>query len=228
MAGGGLYQFTRVSIGVTNKVACFQRIMDSLVKEEQLTGTYAYMDDITICRMTQEEHDANLVKFLEDAKKKNISYNEDKCTFSTKRLSILGYVLEGGEKRPYPERLRPLRELPTPQGKSLRQTLDLFAYYSNWIYDYLTKIHPLNTTTVSPVTKKVKVYFYTLKQNIENSAVQAIDKSLPVEIDASEVAIAAALSQDSHPVAFFSRTFQGPENHYAAIEKEAQAVTEAV
>ena len=82
--------------------------------------------------MTQEEHDANLKKFLEAAKRKNISYNEEKCSFSTKRLSILGYVVKGGEKRPDPERLRSLRELPGPEDKkSLRRTLDLFAYYSH-------------------------------------------------------------------------------------------------
>ena len=34
--------------------------MDSLIQEEQLTGTYAYLDDVTICGMTQEEHDAPL------------------------------------------------------------------------------------------------------------------------------------------------------------------------
>ncbi|XP_069990683.1 uncharacterized protein [Penaeus vannamei] len=64
-------------------VACFQRIMDSLIKEEGLAGTYAYLDDATICGMTQQEHDDNLNKFLEAAARRNMTYNEDKCTIST-------------------------------------------------------------------------------------------------------------------------------------------------
>lgn len=96
-AGGGLYQFTRVPFGVTNEVACFQRIMDSFMKEGQLSWIYAYLDNITICVITQVGHDFNRNKFFKASKEK-ICYNEQKCIFSTKRLSILGYAVEGGEK----------------------------------------------------------------------------------------------------------------------------------
>lgn len=77
-ACGKLYQFTRVPFGVTNGVACFQRVMDSFIKEEKLAGTYAYLDDVTICGKTQEEHDYNLKKFLDAAKSRNVTYNERK------------------------------------------------------------------------------------------------------------------------------------------------------
>ena len=35
-ASAGLYQFTRLPFGVTNGVACFQRIMTQFVQEEKL------------------------------------------------------------------------------------------------------------------------------------------------------------------------------------------------
>ena len=74
-ACGRLYQFTRVPFGVTNGVPCFQRIMDTFIKKENLAGTYVYLDDVTICGKTQEDHDRNLERFLETAKKLNINYN---------------------------------------------------------------------------------------------------------------------------------------------------------
>ena len=89
-----LYQFTRILFRVTNGVACFQRIMDSFIKEEKLAGTFAYPDDITACGMTQAKHYGNLEKFMKAAEKKNIVYNEGKLVFSTTRLSVLGYVVE--------------------------------------------------------------------------------------------------------------------------------------
>ena len=119
-AGCGLYQFTRVPFGVTNGVACFQREMTDFVLKVGLTGVFPYPDDIIICGKDQEEHDVNLEYFLEAAKRKNITYNEEKSVFSTRRLAILGSIVEEGEIRPDPKCLRLLHELPVPNStKSL-------------------------------------------------------------------------------------------------------------
>ena len=230
-ADGKLYQFTRIPFGVTNGVACFQRIMDSIIKEEGLVGTFAYLDDVTVCGMTQEDHDYNLNRFIEAAKKRNVVYNEEKCLFSTRTLHILGYVVEDGVIRPDPNRLKPLRDLPLPSdSKSLRRTLGLFAYYSQWIYNYSHKVRPLAVTTTFPVTQEAEAAFLQLKKDIASSVVQAIDESEPfqVETDASDTAIAAVLTQANRPVAFYSRTLQGPERRHAAVEKEALAIIESV
>jgi len=48
-ASAGLYQFTRLPFGVTNAVACFQRIMTQFVQEEKVHAVFPYLDNITIC-----------------------------------------------------------------------------------------------------------------------------------------------------------------------------------
>ncbi|GFT76012.1 putative retrovirus-related pol polyprotein from transposon opus [Trichonephila clavipes] len=84
-ACGKLYQFLRVPFGVTNGVACFQRVIDKIIKDEGLTLTYPFIDDVTVCGKDQKEHDDNLEKFMTVAKKYNLTLNEDKCTYSRKK-----------------------------------------------------------------------------------------------------------------------------------------------
>ena len=85
---GCLHQFTCIPFGVTSDVACFQRTMDNFILEEELDDTFAFMDNLTICGMTEKEHDINLEKFNEAAKCKNLTFNKDKCTFCATSFMI--------------------------------------------------------------------------------------------------------------------------------------------
>ena len=225
-SSGSLYQFTRVPFGVTNDVVCFQRIMDSLIEDEKLDTTFAYLDNVTICGMNTEEHDHHLKRFLEAA-----VYNESKCIFRTPKLSILGYLVESGEMRPDPESLRPLRDPPVPHDmKSLRRMLELFTYYSQWIYEFSRKIQLFSTVQTFPISQEGETAFQQLKRDSEETVVVAIGELIhfKVETDASDFAIAATLNQAGRPVAFFSRTLHGPEIRHPATEKKAQTIIETV
>ena len=114
-ASGRLYQFTRLPFGLTNSVSGFQCCMNEIINDENLEGCYAYLDNITICGTSQEEHDKNLDVFYSVAEKYNMTFN-DKCTISTETLNIMGYVIHNGTIKPEPERLRPLKELDPPHN----------------------------------------------------------------------------------------------------------------
>ena len=166
-ADGGLYQFCRVPFGVTNGVAVFQRQMDSFVEENSLSGTFPYLDNITICGRNEIEHDENLKRFLQAAKDINLTYNEEKCEFSTRKLHILGSVLENGEIRPDPKRLEPLSQLKPPSdAKSLKRVMGFFSYYSKWIRDFSKKISLLVNVCNFPLNKEELYAFESLKREI--------------------------------------------------------------
>ena len=230
-AGGKLWEFNRIPFGIKNGVPQFQRKMDEVVTEAKLTDTFPYLDNVTIGGHNQQEHDKNVNKFLKAIKHRNLTLNEAKTVSSVNEINILGYCVGNGSIRPDPERLKPLKKLPIPHNmSSLKRTLGLFAYYARWIPKFSDKIQRLKVVNNFPLDGATQKDFQSLKDAIAAAALSSIDKNSPfvVDRDASDVVISATLNQSGRPVAFMSRTLQGSERFYPAIEKEATAVNEAV
>ena len=230
-ADGNLYQFCRIPFGVTNGVACFQRTINELITKENLTDTFAYVDNVTICGNSIKEHDANLSRFREVARRYGLTFNEEKSIFRTKSVRLLGYEVSKGIIKPDPDRLQPLHDLPVPSSlKSQQRAVGLFSYYSHWISHFSDKIYPLVHNETFPLPEPVMKSFEALKSELENALLISIDYSQPltVETDASDVALAATLNQNGRPVAFFSRTLSSAEQRHSSVEKEAYAVVEAI
>lgn len=230
-AAGKLYHFKRIPFGVTNGVACFQRVIDRIIADEKLEGVYAYLDDITVCGKTKAEHDERLELFLNAAQKYNLTLNEDKCSFNKTTINLLGYQITDQRIRPDPSRLEPLKNLPVPtDSASLKRAMGMFAHFAKWIPNFSQKISCLVNCKSFPLNQEAISAFQYLKTEIAKSAVSAIEDNVPfvVETDASDGAIAATLSQNGRPVAFFSRTLSKSERNHSAVEKEAYAIVEAL
>ena len=231
-ANSKLYQFKRIPFGVTNGVACFQRAMDNMIESDGLKDTFAYLDNIFVCGMDQNEHDVNLQKFFDSAKRRKITFNAEKCVFSVRELQTMGHVIgPDGQVRPDPERLRPLKKLPYPSdGKSMKRALGLFSYYSKWIQKFSDKIKPLSQCQQFPLGDDEKMAFDNLKLDVEAAVINVVDENAPFELetDASGTALSGVLNQHGRPVGFFSRTLNGPELNHPAVEKEAAAIIESV
>ncbi|CAI6372729.1 unnamed protein product [Macrosiphum euphorbiae] len=230
-AAGRLYHFRKIPFGVTNGVACFQRVMDKIISNENLNGVYAYLDDITICGKNQSEHDLNLNKFLNAMKNYGLILNENKCQYSMQTITLLGHQITNKSVSPDPDRLKPLLNLPPPKdAKSLKRVLGMFSHYSKWVRKFSDKIHNLILCKSFPMSSSAIADFESIKLDIANSVISSIsgDEPLVVESDASNHALAATLSQNGRPIAFFSRSLSNCEKKHPSIEKEAYAIVEAL
>ena len=65
-------------------------IIDDIIELNNYKGAFAYLDNITICGKTKEEHDENLQQFLEAAAKHNLTFNKNKCTYTSDCIWLLG------------------------------------------------------------------------------------------------------------------------------------------
>ena len=212
-----LYEFNSVPSGLTNGVAAFQRSIYNVIEEDELEDTFAYVDNITVCGMNQEEHGTNLEALYETAKKRNMTFNHNKSIISTTSIKILGYLISKGSIKPDPDRLKPLQKIVTLNTLAeQRRIVIMFAYCSKWIPKFSDKIRPLIQNNVFPLPENALHAFQNLKVEIENAVVSTIDETIPFEVgtDPSDFAIAATLNQAGRPVAFFSRSLSETERRH--------------
>ena len=229
-ANGNLYQFKRLPMGLCNSTAIFQRLMDKLIKENDLPDTYAYLDDITISSSSPESHAISIAKFKKMARENNLTINEQKSRFNLSEIKLLGYEIKNHTLSPDKDRIAPLEKFKSHNTiKQKQRLLGVLAYYSKWLQSYSDKIQPLINAKL-PWNDEAMYLFRSLISELSSVTLENIDFSRPFEVntDASDSCIAATLSQNEKPVAFFSKTLSISEKKYPSLEKEGLAIISAL
>ena len=177
----------------------------------------------------------NIMKICRNtaAKKHNFIFNKNISIISVKlnlnTVKLHGYVISDKSIKPDPERLEPLRNMHPPKDQKSKQ-IGMFSYYSQFIKNFSDKFQPIVKEDTYPINSDAENAFCLLKKDIKASVVTSIDETFPfvVETDASDHALAATLSQNGCPVAFFSKTLSQKEIQHPLIEKEAYAIIEVI
>lgn len=80
---------------------------NAIIKENNLENTFAYLDKITICGQTLEEHEKYLERFMKVTDSNDSTINKTKSVFRQTKISLLGHVIEKDTKQPNPDHLKP-------------------------------------------------------------------------------------------------------------------------
>ena len=173
---GKLYQFTRLPFGVTNGVSAFQTSIHHIIEVEKLDDTFAYIDNLTVCGRTLDEHSKNLEKVNEILKKYNITFNENKSIICATSITHLGYIVSHNKIAPDYNRLKPLLEtIPPSNLKSQKRIVGMFSYYNKFIKNFSDKIYPLNHNETFPLPPLVLNSFQILKDDLKNAVLVTVD-----------------------------------------------------
>jgi len=172
-------------------------------------NTFAYLDNVTVAAMSQENHDKNSQSLLHAAKTESFTFNENKSIYSVTQLDLLGYRVSQGQIKLDRARLQPPMDYPVPKSqKELKRCLGMFAYHAHWIANFSEKILPLTRLTNFPMGAEEVQAFESLRHCLLDACLQCIDEDEPfaVECNASEYTIGTVLNQGGRPIAFMSRT----------------------
>ena len=137
----GLFRYNRLPYGVSVAPAIFQSVMDRIL---QGLPVACYLDDILIAVPTVKEHDVLLEKVFQRLQEGGIHLKEEKCHFSQERVEYLGYLIDATGIHPTAEKVRAIKEAPTPNNiTQLRAFAGLINYYGKFIPQVATHMAPL-------------------------------------------------------------------------------------
>ena len=111
----GKYQFNRLPIGSKIASDVFQKKLDSVYIG--LPGVTGIADDIVIFSRTEEEHDRNLILFLETTRKNGLIPKKKKLQFKKEEVSFFGHRWNSTGISPDPKKTGPILRMEFPPDK---------------------------------------------------------------------------------------------------------------
>lgn len=140
----GLYQFCRLSFGLTNAPACFMRAMHIVLKGLCWSDCLVYLDDIIVFGRTLEEHRERLALVLSHLAEAGLKINPKKCKPLSDRVVVLGHVVTRDGISTDPEKIRVVKEWPVPSDpRQLKAFLGTAGYYRQFVPNYAQVACPL-------------------------------------------------------------------------------------
>ncbi|GAU44282.1 hypothetical protein TSUD_371820 [Trifolium subterraneum] len=203
MTESGNYYYNVMPFGLKNVGATYQRMMNKVFRGEIGDMLEVYMDDMIVKSHEEVDHTIHLQKVFEQARKVNMKFNPEKCTFGIRAGKFLGFYLTERGIEANPDKCRAFTEFPTPNDKNSIQTL-------NGILTALSRFVAKSAQHALPLFKLLRKEF---------------------AFEWTEECFSATLIRETlegkKPVYFTSKDLQGPELRYQRIEKVALALVTA-
>jgi hypothetical protein len=94
-----------ISFSLINIPASFQTLINDIFREYLDIFVVAYLDDILIYLINKKDHIKQVNLILEALGKTDIKINKPKCTFYTKKIEFLNYIMGSDEIKMDPKKV---------------------------------------------------------------------------------------------------------------------------
>lgn len=232
----GHFEYVRMPFGLRNAPSTFQRVMDNVLREYLHKFCFVYMDDVVIFSKSLHEHMVHLKLIFNKIKEFNLKVQLDKSEFLCKEVAFLGHVITPEGIKPNPSKIEAIQKYTLPKTvKEIKAFLGLVGYYRRFIQNFAKIVAPFTkclkkNAKIDPNDPEYNNAFFTCKELITNAPVLIypdFTKTFHLTTDASNIALGSVLSQNNHPIAFYSRTLNSAERNYSTIEKELLSIVES-
>ncbi|KAI4313065.1 hypothetical protein MLD38_037841 [Melastoma candidum] len=232
----GLYEWLVMPFGLTNAPSTFMRLMNHVLRAYIGKFVVVYFDNILIFSKNEHDHVNHLRSVLEALRHEKLYANLKKCEFFLESVVFLGFVVSSRGVEVDEEKVRAIREWPTPTTISeVRSFHGLAGFYRRFVRDFSTIASPLTDIIKKDVgfqwgTEQEKA-FKTLKEKLSSAPLLMLpdfSKPFEIECDASGIGIGSVLMQEKRPIAYFSEKLNGAALNYSTYDKELYTLVRAL
>jgi hypothetical protein len=231
----GVYQYTKLPMGICNAPDIFQSIMMRLLGD--LNFVHVYIDDILITSNgTFSDHMDKLKQVLIKLDKAGFRANARKCTFAADKVEYLGFNISQKGIHPQPKKVEAILKMQPPLTKrQLRCFLGMVNYYRDMWQKRSHILAPLTSLSGQTAkwkwTKECAEAFESIKRSIARETLlnfPDFNKEFHIYTDASDFQLGAVIMQDNKPLAFYSRKLNKHQRNYTTGEQELLSIIETL
>ncbi|XP_019177862.1 PREDICTED: uncharacterized protein LOC109173058 [Ipomoea nil] len=236
----GTFAYRRMSFGLCNAPATFQRCMMSIFSDMIERYVEVFMDDFSLFGDSFDDCLAHLASVLERCVKMNLTLSWEKSNFMVKEGIVLGHIISDRGVEVDKAKIEVISKLPPPTSvKEVRSFLGHAGFYRRFIKDFSKICRPLCNLLGKDVVFKFDddclSAFKFLKEKLTAAPILAAPNwEFPFEImcDASNYAVGAVLGQRinkmPYVIHYASRTLDSAQANYTTTEKELLAIVFAL
>ncbi|GAU35886.1 hypothetical protein TSUD_383780 [Trifolium subterraneum] len=200
----GHYEFLVMPFGLCNAPSTFQATMNIIFQPFLRRFVIVFFDDILVYSRTLDEHLEHLETVFQCLASNQFFLKMSKCTFAQPSISYLGHII-------------------TANG-----------FYRKFIQHYASIAHALTELLKKDSfiwSDAAQIAFDNLKEAMTKAPVLVLpnfDQDFQINTDASGLGMGAVLSQNGHPIAYFSKKFCPKLLSASTYVRELCAITTAV
>jgi hypothetical protein len=212
----GLYEYLVMSFGLTNALAYFMYLMNSVFMQELDKFVVVFIDDILIYSKTSEDHAKHLHIILQQLRDHRLYAKLSKCEFWLDTVKFLGHTISGDGISVDPSKVQEVMDWKPPTSvHQIHSFLGLAGYYRRFIPDFSRIAKPMTELLKKSVKfswdQKCEDAFHTLRDHLTTAPVLAqpdVSKPFDIYCDASGTGLGCVLMQDNRVIAYASRALR--------------------
>lgn len=227
----GHYEVLVMPFGLTNAPSTFQALMNDIFRPFLRKFVLVFFDDILIYSKGESEHRDHVEKVFHCLRQHQLVINGSKCEFMVDKVAYLGHIISASGVSIDDEKIRAIKTWPSPRNiKELRGFLGLTGYYRRFVKGYasltrvLTNQLKKDTFAWNMEAEKVFQHLKVVMTQVPVLAMPDFHKTFVVETDASQCGLGAVLLQDTHPIAYYSKSLGKRASNKPIYEKELMAI----